>query len=49
MKTKETCFKNFNDIKVILSKKTNPQVMFVRDFRASILGCKDYKFNAETL
>ena len=36
-------------LKWSLAKKTNPQVMFVRDFRASILGCKDYKFNTKTL
>ena len=46
MKTKENCFKNFNDVKVILNKKTNLQVMHVRDFRANSFVCKDYKINA---
>ena len=41
MKTKENCFKNFNDVKVILKKKTNLQVMYARDFRASIHACKE--------
>ena len=50
MKSKENCFKNFNDMKVILSKKKkNLQEMYVRDFRASILVCKDYKINTKTL
>ena len=49
MKTKENCFKNFNDVKVILNnnKKKNLQVMYVRDFRASILACKDDKINTK--
>ena len=38
---------NFNDIKGILNKK-NPQVISARDFRASILACKDYKINTKT-
>ena len=41
MKTKENCFNNFNDARVILNKKTNLKVMYVRDFRASIPVCKD--------
>ena len=45
MKTKENCFKNFNDAKVILNKKTNLQVIYVRDLRASIPVCKDSKIN----
>ena len=50
MKTKQDCFKNFDDVKVILNKKeTNLQVMYVTDFRASILACKDYKINKKTL
>ena len=46
METKESCFKNFNGTKVILSKK-------IRDFRAtlhaSILTCRDYKINTKVL
>ena len=41
MKAKENCFNNFNDARVILNKKTNLKVMYVRDFRASIPVCKD--------
>ena len=48
MKIKENYFKNFNDVKVILNKKKNLQVMYVRDFRASILACKAYKINIKT-
>ena len=33
----------FNDMKVIHNKKANLQVMYVRDFRASIFACKDNK------
>ena len=46
LKTKKNCFKNFNEVKVILKK--NLLVMYVRDFRASILACKDYKINTKT-
>ena len=46
MKRKENV-KNFNDAKVILNKKTNLQVMYVRDFRASIFACKDYMINTK--
>ena len=49
MKTKENCFKNFNDVKVILNKKTNFRVMCVRDFRASFPACKDLKINIKIL
>ena len=50
MKTKENCFKNFNDVKVIFNKnKANLQVMYVRDFRVSILACTDYKMNTKIL
>ena len=49
VKTKENCFKNCNARKVILNKKTNLQVMYVREFRASILASKDQKINTETL
>ena len=44
MKTKENFFKNINDL-----KKTNLQVMYVRDFRVSILVCKDCKIKPKTL
>ena len=47
MKSNENCFKNFNGTKVILNKRTNLQVMYVRDFRVSILACKDYKINTK--
>ena len=49
MKTKKNCFKNFNDEKVSLNKKTKLQLMYVRDFRASIRACKDSKINTKTL
>ena len=50
MKTKENCFKSFIDVKVILNKKkTNLQVMYVRDFRVSVFACKDYKIKTKTL
>ena len=35
-KNKKKCFKNFNDVKMILNKK-KLHVMYVRNFRASIL------------
>ena len=50
MKTKENCFKNFNDVKVVLNKKkTNLQVMYKRDFRVSFPACKDLNINIKTL
>ena len=45
MITKENCFKNLNDARVILNKKTNLQVMYLTDFRANIPVCKDLKIN----
>ena len=49
MKTNENCFKNFDGVKVILNKKNNLKVTYLRDFRADILACKDYKINTKTL
>ena len=50
MKTKENCFKSFNDVKVILNKKkTKSQLMCAGDIRASIAACKDLKINIKTL
>ena len=50
MKTKENGFKKFDDVKAILNKKTNLQVMYVKDlFRVSILACKNCKINTKTL
>ena len=48
MKITENCFKNLAR-KWSLTKKTNLQIMYVRDFRPSILACKDYKINTKTL
>ena len=45
---KRKLFQKFGK-KVILNKKTNLQIMYVRVFRPSILACKDYKINTKTL
>ena len=45
---KRKLFQKFGK-KVILNKKTNLQIMYVRDFRPSILACKDFKINTKTL
>ena len=51
MKTKENCFKSFNDAKVVLNKKNpkNVEVMYVRDFRASVPVCKDIRINIKNI
>ena len=48
MKIKDHSFKKFNDVTVILSKKTNLQIIYARGFRVSIPACKDLKINTKT-
>ena len=49
MKSNENCFKNFNGTKVILNKRTNLQVMYVRDFRVFMLCSHATKFSSSFL